>query len=60
MLQTYALFAQDQYDTRSRYSANEDQCRAVIGIILVYLDSTAWELNYDLLLYWALIPRAKF
>ena len=38
-MQTYGLFVQGQHDTRSIRSTNEDQQRAVIAIIVVYVDS---------------------
>ena len=38
-MQTYGLFVQGQHDTRPIRSTNEGQKRAVIAIIVVYVDS---------------------
>ena len=48
--QTYVLFVQDKNDTRFIHSTNEDQRRAVIIVIVVYLDST-WGWDYDCILH---------
>ena len=41
---TYQLFVQGQHDTRSIRSTNEDQHKAVIAVIIVYVDS---EMAYE-------------
>ena len=43
-MQTYGLFVQGQHDTRSIRSTNQDEQRAVIAIIVVYVDS---EMTYE-------------
>ena len=43
-MQTYELSIQGQHNTRTRRSTNEDQQRAVIAIIVVYVDS---EMTYE-------------
>ena len=43
-MRTYGLFVQGQHDTRSIRSTNQDQQRAVIAIVLVYVDS---EMAYE-------------
>ena len=50
-MRTYELFVEGEHETRSIRATNEDQQRAVIAIIVVYVcwqRNGIWGYNYDL------------